>query len=150
MAAPKNKPPVDFDDNPEWDDATFVRARPASEMHGAKTADALVRKRGRPKLSESERKQLVSMRLSPDVLDALRATGEGWQTRVDDMLRTLLGLAAPSEGDIVKAFVRRAASAPSSGMTLFERMANLSRNAARGEPQTGARTASSKAQKKEV
>ena len=32
-------------------------------------------------------KQAVSIRLSPDVLAAFRATGKGWQTRIDEALR---------------------------------------------------------------
>jgi len=33
----------------------------------------------------------VSIRLSQDVIDFLKATGEGWQTRLDDALRLLIG-----------------------------------------------------------
>jgi uncharacterized protein (DUF4415 family) len=41
--------------------------------------------RGRPK---SERtKKLVSVRYSPEVLAFFRATGEGWQSRMDSVLR---------------------------------------------------------------
>jgi uncharacterized protein (DUF4415 family) len=47
----------------------------------------LGKRRGRPPKREDERKELVSLRLSPDVLAWLRATGPGWQTRLDDMLR---------------------------------------------------------------
>jgi uncharacterized protein (DUF4415 family) len=47
----------------------------------------LGRRRGRPSKPESDRKELVSLRLSPKVLAWLRATGPGWQTRVDEMLR---------------------------------------------------------------
>lgn len=41
--------------------------------------------RGRPK-SESP-KQLVSVRYSPEVLAYFRSTGEGWQSRMDGVLR---------------------------------------------------------------
>ena len=41
--------------------------------------------RGRPK-SESP-KQLVSVRYSKEVLDYFRSTGEGWQSRMDGVLR---------------------------------------------------------------
>jgi uncharacterized protein (DUF4415 family) len=41
--------------------------------------------RGRPK-SENP-KQLVSVRYSPEVLEYFRATGEGWQSRMDRVLR---------------------------------------------------------------
>ena len=41
--------------------------------------------RGRPK-SESS-KQLVSVRYSPEVLAYFKSTGEGWQSRMDVVLR---------------------------------------------------------------
>ncbi|HEX3130410.1 MAG TPA: BrnA antitoxin family protein [Thermoanaerobaculia bacterium] len=41
--------------------------------------------RGRPK-SES-RKLLLSVRYSPEVVAYFKSTGEGWQTRMDDVLR---------------------------------------------------------------
>ena len=41
--------------------------------------------RGRPK-SEST-KQLLSVRYSPEVLAYFKATGEGWQSRMDGVLR---------------------------------------------------------------
>ena len=87
-------PPIaeDGDENPEWSEADFARARPAGNVHAAATAALLVRARGRPTLAEAERKQKVNLRLSPDVLAALRASGAGWQTRADDLLRQGLHL----------------------------------------------------------
>ena len=41
--------------------------------------------RGRPKSMST--KQLVSVRYSPEVLAYFRATGEGWQSRMDSVLR---------------------------------------------------------------
>ena len=41
--------------------------------------------RGRPKSPKP--KQLVSVRYSPEVLEYFKATGEGWQTRMDGVLR---------------------------------------------------------------
>ena len=41
--------------------------------------------RGRP--PSAMRKQLVSIRYSPEVLDYFRATGEGWQARMDAALK---------------------------------------------------------------
>lgn len=47
--------------------------------------------RGRPVGStKSEAKQAVTVRYSPDVLAAFRATGAGWQTRMNDALREWL------------------------------------------------------------
>ncbi|MCL2829405.1 MAG: BrnA antitoxin family protein [Betaproteobacteria bacterium] len=46
---------------------------------------------GRPKARAT--KQPVKLRLDPDVLAALREAGDGWQTRINDMLRASLRLA---------------------------------------------------------
>jgi len=45
---------------------------------------------GRPKAKVT--KSPVKLRLDPDVLAALRASGDGWQTRINDMLRASLRL----------------------------------------------------------
>jgi uncharacterized protein (DUF4415 family) len=42
------------------------------------------RKRGEQK---APKKMPVSIRLSPDVVEAFRASGAGWQARVDEILR---------------------------------------------------------------
>lgn len=49
---------------------------------------AVLPKRGRP-LAKAP-KQAVNIRLSPDILAAFRATGQGWQTRLNDALRDWL------------------------------------------------------------
>ena len=41
--------------------------------------------RGRPKSAST--KQLVSVRYSPEVLAYFKSTGEGWQSRMDGVLR---------------------------------------------------------------
>ena len=89
----KHKQPADMPDenNPEWTTADFARARPASEVlpeiFPKAVADTML-KRGRP-LKEVT-KSAVSIRLSPDVVEAFRATGRGWQTRVDEALKDWL------------------------------------------------------------
>jgi uncharacterized protein (DUF4415 family) len=52
--------------------------------------DATVVARGRPVLTNP--KVSTTIRLSQDVLAALKATGKGWQTRVEQTLRQSLGL----------------------------------------------------------
>lgn len=42
--------------------------------------------RGRPKAAST--KQLVSVRYSPEVIAWFKATGEGWQARMDSVLRS--------------------------------------------------------------
>jgi uncharacterized protein (DUF4415 family) len=76
------------DDNPEWTEADFAAARPADEVMGPELAALLVRRPGRPPKPVAERKEAVSIRLSPDVLAHFRAQGPGWQTRIDDLLRS--------------------------------------------------------------
>lgn len=49
--------------------------------------EKLVR-RGRP--PKSSTKVLTTLRLDPDVVAGLRATGSGWQTRVNDAMREWL------------------------------------------------------------
>ena len=40
--------------------------------------------RGRPKLDKP--KQLVSVRYSPEVIEYFKSTGDGWQSRMDEVL----------------------------------------------------------------
>jgi uncharacterized protein (DUF4415 family) len=71
----------DFDDNPEWTDDDFRHGRPAAEVLPPEIVAQLVRKPGRPALPDTARKRSVGIRLSPDVLDALKSTGPNWQRR---------------------------------------------------------------------
>ncbi len=89
---PNDQEIVFDEDNPEWTEADFARSKPASEILPPEMAALLVRPRGRPPLSPKGRKQKVNIRLSPDVVAALRASGRGWQTRADDILRAALKL----------------------------------------------------------
>ena len=87
---PKRSNPELIDgDNPEWTDADFARARPAAEMlpelFGNAVARSMPKPRGRP-VAEVV-KERITIRLDADVLAALRATGKGWQTRVNDAMR---------------------------------------------------------------
>jgi uncharacterized protein (DUF4415 family) len=52
------------------------------------------RRRGRPVGSVKEQpKEPIKLRLDADLLAALRASGDGWQTRINEMLRASLHLA---------------------------------------------------------
>jgi len=79
-------------ENPEWTAEDFAKARPAAEVLSGlfpKTVAAtMLKPRGRPRKEVT--KAPVNIRLSPDVLDAFRATGRGWQTRVDEALKDWL------------------------------------------------------------
>lgn len=51
--------------------------------------------RGRPAgTRKGDTKQAVTVRYSPDVLEAFRATGPGWQARMNEALREWLGARA--------------------------------------------------------
>jgi len=53
----------------------------------------VARKRGRPAGStKADAKVPVKLRLDPDLLAVLRATGDGWQTRVNRILRERFAL----------------------------------------------------------
>ena len=84
---PKKKPIteskwIDPDEIPPLDRDSFERAE---IWHGNK----LIRP-GRPKSGDP--KQALNIRLDADVLAHYRATGPGWQTRINDALRKAAGL----------------------------------------------------------
>lgn len=77
-------------DNPEWTDEDFARAKPAAEFFDAQTKASLVSLKRRPGERGPQKaptKERISLRLSREVVETFRATGEGWQTRIDDALR---------------------------------------------------------------
>lgn len=72
-------------DNPEWTREDFARAVPLSGLPKGLQQAIANRKRGSQR---APKKVPVSIRLSPDVVEAFRASGAGWQGRVDAILRT--------------------------------------------------------------
>jgi uncharacterized protein (DUF4415 family) len=74
----------------ELDDAFFANARVRQGSKVLREAKGTISRRGRPPMAEGERKEAVSLRLSPKVLAHFRATGSGWQTRIDDALQELV------------------------------------------------------------
>lgn len=55
--------------------------------------ERIAKRRGRPVGStQAVTKEAVKLRLDADVLAALRASGDGWQTRINDTLRASLCL----------------------------------------------------------
>ncbi len=95
---PKRPNPESIDhDNPEWTAQDMARARPAKdvlpELFGAKAAKVMLRPRGRPPAEVV--KDRITIRLSPDVTAAFRASGDGWQTRIDAALKDWLRTHSP-------------------------------------------------------
>lgn len=71
---------TEYDDAPELTDAQLASA--TLEIDG--------RPVGRPKMERPKR--AVNLRLDADVVDAFRAGGAGWQTRMNEALRKAVGL----------------------------------------------------------
>lgn len=85
----------DPDDAPILTPEMAARAQIAIGDRIIREADPpLGTRRGRPPKPEAERKELVSIRLSPEIVQWLRASGPGWQTRVEELLRREMGIAA--------------------------------------------------------
>ena len=75
-----------------WTDSEVAPELPAAFFKQADRYEGTTLKpRGRPKAAVT--KEPVKLRLDADVLAALRASGEGWQTRINDTLRASLKLA---------------------------------------------------------
>ena len=77
---------VDPDDAPHLTREWFERAEIWDGDRLIRPARAL----GRPK--KPVRKEAVNIRLDPDVLAHFRATGPGWQSRINEALRKAAGL----------------------------------------------------------
>ena len=80
----------DNDDLVEWTDDQFRRA---AVYHGKKLirpADGTLTKPGRPKSLDP--KKQVTLRIDNIVLEKFRATGKGWQSRINAELRKALGI----------------------------------------------------------
>ena len=88
----KTKPELLDDENPEWTAEDVAKARPASEVlptiFGEKAAKEMLRPRGRPRLEFP--KERINIRLSHEVIEHFKSTGEGWQTRIDTALRQFI------------------------------------------------------------
>lgn len=76
---------------PEW----FAKAGTASEVLPPELVALLpVKAMGRPRLASP--KVPLTMRVDQDVRDAFRATGRGWQTRMNNVLRDWARTHAPA------------------------------------------------------
>jgi uncharacterized protein (DUF4415 family) len=76
---------TDPDDAPEWSDDVVERAALYDGDKLIRPAQGTLTRRGRPKLDNPKRQ--VTLRLDADLIDRLRASGPGWQSRINDILR---------------------------------------------------------------
>jgi uncharacterized protein (DUF4415 family) len=74
-------------DNPEWTKKDFAKAKRFEDAFP--DLAAAIRRRGKQK---TPTKKAVSMRLDTDVLEAYKATGARWQSRINSDLRKVMKL----------------------------------------------------------
>ncbi len=76
----------DHDDTPELTEADFARAKPFAEVfpEQAKT----LKTRGRPTIEAP--KVHIGLRMAADVVSGIKATGRGYNARVEKVLRDAL------------------------------------------------------------
>jgi len=84
------EPWLEPEDLAEWTEDQFRRAARYKKGELVRPADGTLTRPGRPKLKDP--KQQVTLRLDKIVLEKFRATGAGWQTRINEELRKSLGL----------------------------------------------------------
>jgi uncharacterized protein (DUF4415 family) len=76
--------PEEYEDIPELTDEFFDNAE-------IRLGEKLIRPARRPGRPQSENtKKLVSLRRDPDIIERFRATGPGWQSRINAVLREYL------------------------------------------------------------
>ena len=88
----KPNPELIDDENPEWTAEDFAKARPASEVlpqiFDTKVVQEMLKPRGRPRAEHP--KERINIRLSHEVVEHFKSSGEGWQTRIDSALRQFI------------------------------------------------------------
>jgi uncharacterized protein (DUF4415 family) len=93
---------TDPDDAPELTQAFFDKATPSAggqvvSRRAFDQAAGQVLRRGRPVGSlKADPKISTTIRLSPEVVQAFRAAGDGWQTRIDAALKDWLRTHSPT------------------------------------------------------
>ena len=77
---------VPDDENPEWTPEDFRNSKPGSDVFSPEflaAARAERRYRGKQK---APTKRMVSLRVAPEILEAYRSKGKGWQVLMHDTL----------------------------------------------------------------
>ena len=86
----KPNPELIDEENPEWTDEMVKQSVRFSAL-----PDSLQAKlRGRPKAAVT--KERITIRLSQEVVEQFRASGDGWQTRMDAALKDWLKTHSPA------------------------------------------------------
>lgn len=86
-------------DTREWLAADFAQAQPAKAFFDPATYAQLTRLQRRPderRPQQAPTKVATTIRRSPEVMAAFKATGAGWQTRIDAALKDWLKNHSPA------------------------------------------------------
>jgi uncharacterized protein (DUF4415 family) len=83
-AAPGKSRAMTAQEDAMWSKGTVVKG---GGYKAAREAVAAQRRQGERGPQVSPTKQLVSVRYSPEVLEFFRASGAGWQSRMDEVLK---------------------------------------------------------------
>jgi uncharacterized protein (DUF4415 family) len=81
---------IDPDDAPELTDDFLDRAAIKKGDLVIRPAQGTLTRRGRPKLERPKRQ--VTVRLDDDLVERLRETGPGWQSRINAILRKAVNI----------------------------------------------------------
>jgi uncharacterized protein (DUF4415 family) len=111
MATKPKFDPERHDENPEWTERDFAKARLASEVLPPEVIAQFKNKGGRPR-SENP-KEAVKLRIDADVLAKFRESGPGWQTQINGILRAAVSV--PTSRGEAKAAAKRMSSKRASG-----------------------------------
>jgi uncharacterized protein (DUF4415 family) len=89
--ARKAAPYLIDDENPELTDEQIANLRPASEVLPPELyAQLVARQPGQRGPQKAPTKVPVTLRLDRDVVEAFKADGAGWQTRINSALRRVV------------------------------------------------------------
>lgn len=86
----KSNPELIDEESPEWTDEMFKQSVRFSGLPDSLRAKL----RGRPKAAVT--KERITIRLSQEVVEQFRASGDGWQTRMDSALKEWLKTHSPA------------------------------------------------------
>jgi uncharacterized protein (DUF4415 family) len=88
MKKQRPNPEMVDEENPEWTKLDFRHAVPLSGL--PKRMQKVLSNRGKRGPQKAPTKQLVSLRLSREVLSHFKSQGPGWQTRIDETLKVAI------------------------------------------------------------
>jgi uncharacterized protein (DUF4415 family) len=110
----KPNPFMTDEDNPEWTDEDFKNAVPARVLFPKWVEEWERRKRGERGPQKAPVKEAISIRVDKDVLAKFKATGSGWQTRMNAALRRGAESLRPLKAKSVKSKAARKTRSASS------------------------------------